>query len=126
MREGEKTAVIDVHRPSSSSSPHTRRKVYDLSMFNDELNWLEIRLNETYHHVDYFVLVEGAQTFTGLPKPMHLRDNMHRFAPYKDKIIYHELTYPPGFAAERTWDMEDHQRNAMLTQVFPTLTGVPA
>ncbi|KAJ4296070.1 hypothetical protein N0V88_004772 [Collariella sp. IMI 366227] len=108
-------------RPSSPNSP--RRKVYDLMMINTELDWLEIRLNTTFSEVDYFILVEASRTFTGLSKPLTLKANLPSFAPYASKIIYHEIQYPSDFHPRSTWDMEDHQRNAMLTQVFPTLTG---
>ncbi|KAK3393727.1 glycosyltransferase family 17 protein [Podospora didyma] len=102
------------------------RKVYDLLMINTELDWLEIRLNSTWNTVDYYVLVEGRKTFTNLDKPLVLRDNLARFAPYESKIIYHEIQYPLNFQPRSTWDMEDLQRNSMLTQVFPLLQGAKA
>ncbi|KAL2020704.1 hypothetical protein VTK56DRAFT_8004 [Thermocarpiscus australiensis] len=110
-------------RPTSPDKP---RKVYDLVMINTELDWLEIRLNTTFDAVDYFVLVEGAKTFTGLDKPLTLKANLPKFAAYQSKIIYHEIEYPPDFNPERTWDREDLQRNAMFTQVFPRLAGARA
>ncbi|KAK5658771.1 hypothetical protein OQA88_1582 [Cercophora sp. LCS_1] len=99
------------------------RKVYDLVMVNTELDWLEVRLNSTWDSVDYFVLVEGAKTFTGLEKPLVLKANMDKFSSYKSKIIYHEIEYPDDFHPQSTWDIEDFQRNSMLTQVFPRLEG---
>ena len=110
-------------RPLSRDTP---RKVYDLMMVNTELDWLEIRLNSTWDAVDFFVLVEARKTFTNRDKPLTLRDNLHKFAAYRDKIIYHEIEYPPGFRPRTAWDMEDLQRNAMLTQVFPRLRGPQA
>ncbi|KAK3900724.1 glycosyltransferase [Staphylotrichum tortipilum] len=113
--------------PFRPASPDHPRKVYDLLMFNTELDHLEIRLNTTYAEVDYFVLVESSKTFTGLDKPLTLHANLaSRFRRYLPKIIYHEISYPPGFAPRTPWDMEDHQRNAMLTQVFPRLRGAQA
>lgn len=113
-------------RPAASSdnaSNENKRKVYDLIMINDELDWLEIRLNTTYHYVDYFIVVEAEQTFTGLPKPLVIKDNFHRLEPYFPKIIYHRLEYPADFSPKRTWDREDLQRDATFTQVFPRLSG---
>jgi len=92
-------------------------------MINNELDWLEIRLNTTYDYVDYFVLVEGTKTFTGLDKPLAIKGNWDRFVPYQSKIIYHQLEYPDDFNPQRTWDREDLQRDATLQQVFPTLKG---
>ena len=110
-------------RPFRTPSPERRRKVYDLIMINTELDWLEIRLNTLYAYVDYFVIVESSKTFTGLDKPLVIKENMNRFSAYHDKIIYHELEYPPDFQAARAWDREDLQRDATYTQVFPRLTG---
>ncbi|KAK3941503.1 glycosyltransferase [Diplogelasinospora grovesii] len=104
-------------------SPEEPRKVYDLFMVNTELDWLEIRLNNSYSYVDYFVLVESNKTFTNLDKPLIYKDNAAKFAAYHDKIIYHEIEYPEDFEPHTTWDIEDFQRNAMLTQVFPKLRG---
>lgn len=98
-----------------------KRKIYDLFTINTELDWLEIRLNTTYDFVDYFVIIEGELTFTGHEKPLYLRDNWDKFAAYHDKIIYHQLEYPPDFQPKLTWDFESLQRNALFTQVFPRL-----
>lgn len=98
------------------------RKVYDLFMLNDELDWLEIRLNTMAAHVDYFVIVESNLTFTARPKPLALRNNWARFEKFHDKIIYHQVEEVP-MDATRTWDLEDHQRNSMYTQVIPRLEG---
>ncbi|KAM3077442.1 hypothetical protein ACMFMG_006785 [Clarireedia jacksonii] len=102
--------------------PDKPRKVYDLFMLNDELDWLEIRLNTLSDHVDYFVIVESNITFTARPKPLHFPDNQSRFSQFSSKIIYHLLENPP-LKSHRTWDYEDHQRNAMFTQVIPQLNG---
>ncbi|KAK0731124.1 glycosyltransferase family 17 protein [Lasiosphaeris hirsuta] len=99
------------------------RKVYDLVMVSTELDWLEIHLNSTFDAVDYFVLMEGRKTFTGLEKSLTLKGNMNRFAAYESKIIYHEMEYPLDFEPHTVWDIEDLQRNSMLTQVFPRLEG---
>jgi beta-1,4-mannosyl-glycoprotein beta-1,4-N-acetylglucosaminyltransferase len=106
-----------------------RRKTYDLFMANTELDWLEIRLNTSYPFVDYFVIVESPKTFTNLDKPLTIKENLHSFEAYRDKIIYHELDIPKGFHSDRSnpaWDFEDLQRNAMYKQVFPRLKGAQA
>jgi beta-1,4-mannosyl-glycoprotein beta-1,4-N-acetylglucosaminyltransferase len=110
--------------PFKSKGP--RRKVYDLMMVNTELDWLEIRLNTTYDFVDYFVIVESPKTFTNIDKPLVIKDNLDKFAAYRDKIIYHTLEIPTGFHSDRSnpaWDWEDLQRNAMYDQVLPRLEG---
>ncbi|KAI0136386.1 family 17 glycosyltransferase [Xylariales sp. AK1849] len=102
------------------------RKVYDLLMVNTELDWLEIRLNTTYEYVDYFIIVESPKTFTNLDKTLVIKENLHKFAAYRDKIIYHTLEIPPGFHSDRAnpaWAWEDLQRNAMYDQVLPRQEG---
>lgn len=98
------------------------RKVYDLFMLSSELDWLDIRLNTLADHVDYFVIVESNITFTGLSKSLHFLDNQARFEQFSPKIIYHQLENRP-LTSHRTWDYEDHQRNAMFSQVIPRLNG---
>jgi beta-1,4-mannosyl-glycoprotein beta-1,4-N-acetylglucosaminyltransferase len=117
----------DVYKPSAArEGQQRRRKVYDLFMVNTELDWLEIRLNSTYEYVDYFVAVEASKTFTGRDKSLAIRENWERFAPYRDKIIYHEVEFPADFHPETAWGMEDFVRDAMYTQVLPRLTGPQA
>jgi beta-1,4-mannosyl-glycoprotein beta-1,4-N-acetylglucosaminyltransferase len=101
------------------------RKVYDLFMVNTELDWLEIRLNELYNHVDYFVILEAPTTFTGLLKPLLVQENWSKFEKFGDKIIYHILQSPPvsEMSTWNQWDHEKFQRNAMYTQVLPLLEG---
>lgn len=114
--------------------PHRsqKRKVYDLFMVNSELDWLEIRLHEMNTEVDYFVILESPTTFTGLAKNMTFQENRARFAAFEDKIIYHVLkdaplpisnTSLPGSKEyeANAWVQEKFQRDAMFTQVFPTL-----
>ncbi|EPE04734.1 glycosyl transferase family 17 protein [Ophiostoma piceae UAMH 11346] len=101
--------------PTSAARP---RRVYDLIMVNDELDWLEVRLNTTFDDVDYYVIVEAPLTFTGLDKPLTIRDNWQKFAPYHAKMLYHQLQYPPNFNPPRAWDREDLQRDAMMLQVL--------
>lgn len=95
-------------------------------MINTELDWLEIRLNTTWNQVDYFVIVESDRTFTGLDKPLILKQNLEKFSRYASKMIYHEIEYPDDFVARTAWDNEDFQRNSMLVQVFPKLLSSPS
>lgn len=91
------------------------RRIYDLIMLNNELDWLEIRLSTMSAHVSHFIVLESPITFTGLPKPLTLRENWARFEKWHAQIIYKVLESPP-VNPKRTWDVEDYQRNAMLIQ----------
>lgn len=101
-----------------------KRKIYDLFLMNDELDWLEIRLNTLSNQVDYFVIVESPRTFTGLDKPLHLKKNWDYFAPFHKQIIHHVLS--DNLASTDAWEHEILQRNAMFDQVIPFLTGPQA
>jgi beta-1,4-mannosyl-glycoprotein beta-1,4-N-acetylglucosaminyltransferase len=102
-----------------------RRKIYDLLMINNEMDWLEIRMNTMSEHVDYFVILESPVTFTGIEKPLTLQANWDRFAKFHKQMIYKVEENPP-FGSRRTWDYEDYQRNAMFEQVIPWLEGEQA
>ena len=108
----------------SENARQPRRKIYDLLMVNNEMDWLEIRMDTMAKHVDYFVILEAAVTFTGLEKPLAMKDNWDRFARFHKQMIHKVLENPP-FGARRTWDYEDYQRNAMFKQVIPGLEGRP-
>lgn len=63
-------------------------KIYDCFPFFNELDLLEIRLNELYDTVDYFVIVEGEKTHQNNPKPLYYLENKERYEKFQDKIIH--------------------------------------
>ena len=104
--------------------PHsTRRRVYDLFLVDHELDWLEIRMDEMYDFVDFFVLVEGTHSFTGFPKPLYFSENRKRFAKYEQKVIYYTLNHSTVTDVEftDTWSRERYSRDSLFTHVFPIL-----
>jgi beta-1,4-mannosyl-glycoprotein beta-1,4-N-acetylglucosaminyltransferase len=70
-------------------------KLYDIFTFFDELDLLEIRLTILEPHVDFFVIVECAETFSGLPKPLVFEQNKARYAKFQDKIIHYVVNDVP-------------------------------
>ncbi|QIW98297.1 hypothetical protein AMS68_003815 [Peltaster fructicola] len=112
-------AVCRAHDFSAWHKPG--RKVYDLAMISNELDWLEIRLHTLSSYVDYFVVVEANVTFTGQPKPLHLQENWQRFKQFHHKIIHRVLA--DDTSSRYIWDHEAYFRNALLTSVFPKLAG---
>lgn len=62
-------------------------KIYDCFPFFNELDLLEIRLNELYDVVDYFVIIEGERTHQNTKKRLYYQENKDRFAKFHDKII---------------------------------------
>ncbi len=71
-------------------------KLYDIFTFLNELDLLEIRLHILYPYVDYFVIVESTQTFSGLPKRLVFSENQQRFKDFKDKIIHYVIDDTPS------------------------------
>lgn len=101
------------------------RKVYDLFIVGTELDWVEIRLETLAAEVDYFVILEATMSFTKTTKPLYFKKNWHRFAKFESKIIYHALN-DDGAIDAYLWDREHYQRDALFTQVFPSLLGTQA
>lgn len=69
-------------------------KVFDVFLFFNEIDLLEIRLNLLYPFVDYFVINEASHTFSGLEKPLYYLENKERFAKFQDKIIHNVIKFP--------------------------------
>ena len=70
----------------------TKRKIFDVFLFFNELDLLEIRLNTLYKIVDYFVITEIDETFSGQPKELIFKKNIKRFKEFEKKIIYNPIT----------------------------------
>lgn len=89
-------------------------KIYDCFTFYNELDLLDIRLQDLYDKVDYFVIVESNQTFTNRPKPFIYEENASRYAQYADKIrhIRHISS-----SDSNPWVNETNQRNAIMQGV---------
>ncbi len=98
--------------------------VYELFMFNNEVDLLEIKLEELYDFVDKFIIIESTHTHSNLPKPLHYVENEHRFAKYKDKIIHltcnfndthmyrtHRAVYDKLKVTNEIWYREHFQRD---------------
>lgn len=98
------------------------RKIYDMFMVRAELDLLEVRMEELWDQVDYFVMLESAVTHTDRPKPLYVTENWDRFKRYHKKMILHVLDFNNTHFAG-TWERENFQRDALYHQIFPYLTG---
>ncbi len=87
------------------------KRLYDCFTFFNELELLELRLNELYEHVDYFVLAEAPVTFKRQTKPLVYETNKSRFEKFHDKIIHLVIDDMP--VSTNPWDLEHFQRNAL-------------
>ena len=69
--------------------------IVDTLLFNDEFDMLDIHLAITEHYVDQWIVLEASRTFSGLPKPYNLTNNLDRYKQkYGDRleVINLELT----------------------------------
>ena len=70
-------------------------KIFDVFMFNNELDLLEVRLEYMYPVIDYFIISEADKYFNGKKKPFFFDKNWERFKKYSDKIIYNKISNIP-------------------------------
>ena len=66
-------------------------KIIECTLFFQEVDLLKIRLEYLYEEVDYFIILESAQTFSGKKKDFVYEKNIEKFSKYQDKIIYYKL-----------------------------------
>jgi beta-1,4-mannosyl-glycoprotein beta-1,4-N-acetylglucosaminyltransferase len=62
-------------------------QIIDTFIFNNDFKTLEIRLNELSAIVDKFIISESNYSHSGIQKPLHLLNNLDKFAEFQDKII---------------------------------------
>tara|TARA_Y100001963_G_C6784471_1_gene451833 strand:+ start:2158 stop:3072 length:915 start_codon:yes stop_codon:yes gene_type:complete len=62
------------------------KDIYDVFMFFNENDLLEIRLNEHWDFVKKFIIIESLQTHMGNPKPQNF--DKERFEKYSEKLHY--------------------------------------
>lgn len=64
-------------------------KTFDLFTFAGEYDLLEIRFNLLSPFVDTFIISEGVETFSGLPKPLYwVERDLDRFEEWEHKVVY--------------------------------------
>lgn len=88
-------------------------RIYDIFLFFNELELLEIRLNILDKYVDYFVIIEATETFTGLPKKLHYKENKDLFKKWEHKIIHYVVRDTP--------ENENDLRKRLLSKELDTL-----
>lgn len=87
-------------------------EIYDCFLFYNELDILEIRLNELYEYVDYFVIVEAVETFRGNPKKLYFEEYKDLFSSFLDMIIH--VIVDEHFETADPWEREEFQRNQIM------------
>jgi beta-1,4-mannosyl-glycoprotein beta-1,4-N-acetylglucosaminyltransferase len=95
-----------------------QRKIIDCFTFYNELEMLTYRLNVLNNVVDYFILVEANQTFTGKSKLLYFSENKNLYEKFKDKIIHIIVDLPfnnetINIKNNDQWANEIYQRNCI-------------
>jgi len=91
-------------------------KIYDCFTFFNELDLLEIRIQELYDTVDYFVIAEANMSHSGKSRDYVLSANWDRFAQYQDKIRYLQIDDMP--VTNNSWVREKFQRDALARGLY--------
>lgn len=86
-------------------------KTYDCFSFYNEFDLLELRLEELWNVVDYFVIGEASSTHQSKSKPYFLEERWDDFKKYHSKIRYIKIDDMPRNT--HTWTNENWQRRAL-------------
>eukprot|EP00568_Trieres_chinensis_P012122 CAMPEP_0183299462 /NCGR_PEP_ID=MMETSP0160_2-20130417/6198_1 /TAXON_ID=2839 ORGANISM="Odontella Sinensis, Strain Grunow 1884" /NCGR_SAMPLE_ID=MMETSP0160_2 /ASSEMBLY_ACC=CAM_ASM_000250 /LENGTH=303 /DNA_ID=CAMNT_0025461717 /DNA_START=261 /DNA_END=1172 /DNA_ORIENTATION=- len=90
-----------------------RRRVIDMTLINNELAILELRLNELWNVVDFFFIVESTVPFKpdAAPKRLYLTDHWRDFSKFHSKMILHVI--PPNISQHTgaKVDKKDYGKN---------------
>lgn len=90
------------------------RPLVDTTLLNDEIDLLLMRMEYLSPHVEHFYVAESAETYTGLPKPLHLSENNHLFGEFLDRMTI--ITY--GGSRDRLeWKREEVARDSLRQAV---------
>lgn len=87
-------------------------RVFDCFTYYNEEDILNIRLNELNDYVDYFVIVEASETFTGNRKPFYLDNFLSCANKFLSKIIRVKVIFNDKICDP--WEREHFQRNQIM------------
>jgi beta-1,4-mannosyl-glycoprotein beta-1,4-N-acetylglucosaminyltransferase len=98
--------VLNDSQKQELAQHRSKIKIFDCFLFFNELELLEIRFNILDPYVDYFVIVESTQKFSGGEKPLYYKDNKERFKKWSHKIIHYIVSDTPNSDNDPNCDQE--------------------
>jgi beta-1,4-mannosyl-glycoprotein beta-1,4-N-acetylglucosaminyltransferase len=99
-------------------------KIYDIVTFFNEIELLEIRLNILDKYVDYFIIIEATETFTGIPKKLYFEENKNLFKKWEHKIIHYITNDTPKDREDLKNKLTHEKNNDLSKQIInDTLTS---
>ncbi|KAG0367159.1 hypothetical protein BGX24_003348 [Mortierella sp. AD032] len=137
--DNDKVPQSDVPRIPHTDLPRIPQsvgpRIFDTVLLNDELEWLEIRMNELDKVVDVFVVIESEQTFQRGYKPLYFQQASREktFARFMDRVLY--IVVPNITEAEEarnlkiggngSWAIEAYLRNKGVQMALQTFQPSP-
>lgn len=88
-------------------------KIFDCFTFYNEEEILKIRLEELNKFVDYFIIIEASETFTGKKKDIFFSNPPKWIEKWEDKIMVNIIDFPE--LCQTAWDREYFQRNEITS-----------
>jgi beta-1,4-mannosyl-glycoprotein beta-1,4-N-acetylglucosaminyltransferase len=88
-------------------------EIYDCCMVHAEMDMLQTRMAILAPVVNYFVVVEAAETHSGKPKPYNVLEHIEMFREWEHMMIYvqvPDLTHRDGVADRNSWERERYHR----------------
>jgi hypothetical protein len=92
-----------------------RRAVYDCFPYNGEIDVLRARLRELEGLVDWFVVIEADQTFSGMPRDLHFDPGDGRISTHTDRVRHLVVRDMP--ITTDPWIREAWQRDALVRAI---------
>lgn len=89
------------------------RRVIDFSIFNTELDMLDVRLAELWDVVDIFVVFEAGMTFSGKRKTLYFDESRGRYAKFASKIVHIRVDTLKAWGA---WGKEHQTRELLMNE----------
>jgi len=104
-------------------------KIYDCFTFFNEVELLNFRLDYLVDVVDWFVITEGATTFSGKEKPQNFSLDLVRNEQVKKKIRYYHIDFNENAYKNKPlyqeldsetacWQREEYQRDSLARGLF--------
>jgi hypothetical protein len=109
--DAERAQIADLFSRITPRKKNLDITVYDCFTFYNEFDLLELRLEELWDVVDYFVIAEANTTHQSKPKPFLLKERWGEFSKYHSKmrhIMVDDMPCDPD-----TWVNEKFQRKAL-------------
>lgn len=89
-------------------------KKIDCFLYYNEIDVVEYRIRLLADYVDYFVVLEGAETFTGLQRELEFNKLLDRISDLGDDVLSKIKYYPITYKEKTAWKRETEIRNLQL------------